>query len=98
MKNFILEGFFIDLNEKLYEVKLNFGNINAYNVSKIFMFVLGKYAPLRPMSRRKKHLSEEPWITLSILKSIKTKNKFFRKLFKNNNSDCKAFYKKTMCE
>jgi len=55
---------------------------------------LDKYAPLRRMSRREKRLSEKPWITPGILKSIKTKNKLFRKLFKSNDFNNKIFYKK----
>jgi len=96
MKNFILEDFLIDLNEKLSKIKVDSVNINAdvSNISNIFKSVLDKYAPLRLMSRREKRLNEKLWITPGILKSIKTKNKLFRKLFKNNGSDSKTFYKK----
>jgi len=60
MKNFFLEDFLIDLNEKL-SVKLDSVNIDndVDNVSSIFMSVLDKHAPLRPMSRREKHLSKK---------------------------------------
>jgi len=42
-----------------------------------------------------KILNDKPWITLGILKSIKTKNKFYRRLFRNKNSNEieKTFYK-----
>jgi len=44
MKNFILEEFLFDLNEKLSTVKLDSVNINTDidNVSSIFMSVLDK--------------------------------------------------------
>jgi len=64
MKNFILQDFLIDLNEKLSKMQLDSVNINTDvdNVSSIFMSVLDKHAPLRPMSRREKHLIKKPWI------------------------------------
>jgi len=46
------------------------------------------------MSRREKKLSDKPWITSGFLKSIKTKNKLFKNVFKTNGSDQKTFYKK----
>jgi len=93
-----LKTFSIDLNEKLFKVNLDSININTDvdNVSSIFMSVLDKHAPLRPMSRREKHLSEEPWITPGILKSIKTENKLFRKLYKNSNFTVKHFTKNVL--
>ena len=52
------------------------------------------HAPLTPQTRKEKTLNKKPWITTGLLKSIKTKNKLFRKLFKSNNSKEKTFYKK----
>ena len=48
------------------------------------------------MSRKEKRLNEKPWITRSILTSIKTKSKFFKKYYKSNSSDSskKQQYKK----
>jgi len=43
---------------------------------------------------RKERLSNKLWIIPGILKSIKTKNKLFKKLLTNNDSDKKAYYKK----
>ena len=37
------------------------------------------------MSRQENRLSDKPWITRDILTSMKTKNKLFKKYFKNKN-------------
>ena len=47
------------------------------------------------MSRKEKRLSEKPWITRGILTSIKTKNRLFKKYFKNDYSD---FFEKEQCK
>ena len=52
------------------------------------------HAPLRSQTRKEKTLNKKPWITTGLLKSIKTKNRLFRKLFKSNNPKEKTFYKK----
>jgi len=59
MKNFILEDFLIDLSEKLSKVKFDSVNINTDvdNVSRVFVSVFDKHAPLRLMSKREKNLS-----------------------------------------
>jgi len=64
--------------------------------SNIFRSVLDKQAPLSLMSCKKKRLSNKPWITPGIQKSITKikllfapKNKLFKKLLTNNNSDKK---------
>ena len=49
------------------------------------------------MSRKEKCLSDKPWITRGILKSIKTKNKLFKKYFKSKqgiSNDKEVLYKK----
>ena len=84
MKHFILEEFLTDLDNKLstYSIKLsNKKNVNqdVLNLTSIFRKPLDKHAPMRPMSRKEKRLNEKPWITRSILTSIKTKNRLFKK-------------------
>ena len=61
-------------------------------------FSIDRYAPLRPTLRQENRLSDKPWITRGILKSIKTKDKLFKKYFKNRNfytdKSTKEHYKK----
>ena len=53
---------------------------------------------MRPMSRKEKRLTDKPWITKGILISIKTKNRLYKKYFKNKNDHTdnpkREFYKK----
>ena len=98
MKHFVLEHFLTDLNAKMSEIKLNYSetnvNTDVSNITLAFKSELDIHAPLRPQTRKEKTLSKKSWITTGLLKSIKTKNKLFRKLFKSNNSEEKMFYKK----
>ena len=73
-------------------------NQDAFNLVNMFNFITDRHAPLRPMSRQENRLSDKLWITRGILTSIKTKNKLFKKYFKNKNFDAdkskKEHYKK----
>ena len=98
MKHFVLEDFLTDLNAIMSDIKLNYSetnvNTDVSNITLAFKSVLDIHAPLRPQTRKEKTLNKKPWITTGLLKSIKTKNKLFRKLFKSNNPKEKTFYKK----
>ena len=98
MKHFVLEEFLTDLNAKMPEIKLNYSATNVdtdvSNITLSFKSVLDEHALLRPQTQNKRRLNKKPWITSGLLKSIKTKNKLFKKLFKSNNHKEKAFYKK----
>ena len=98
MKNFGLEDFLIDLRENLSKIDFKSTNTSVNNdvycLTSIFKPILDKHAPLTPMSRREKKLSDKPWITKGILISKETKNKLFRRYFKSNDVDKKAFYRK----
>ena len=98
MKHFVLEDFLTDLNAKMSEIRLNYSetnvNTDVCNITFAFKSVLDIHAPLRPQTRKEKTLSKKSWITTGLLKSIKTKNRLFRKLFKSNNPKEKTFYKK----
>jgi len=81
MKNFVLEEFITELELKLvrinFESKSTCVNDNVNSLNTVFTGVLNHHAPLHPMSRSEKHLSDKPWISKAILKSIKTKNLTF---------------------
>jgi len=97
MKKFILEDFLTNLSKNLSEINFDSTsdvNTDVSNVTYAFKSILDEHAPLRLMSKSEKRLSNKPWINTGILKSIKTKNKLFRTVFKSNDSSIKAFYKK----
>ena len=106
MRNFSLETFLIDLDNELTSLsqnslsETNTASVNRDESNLVIMFnsVIDRHAPLRPMSRQENRLSVKPWITRDILTSIKTKNKLFKKYFKNKNFDTgkskKEHYKK----
>ena len=54
---------------------------------------LNKHAPLRKSIRKEKSLATKPWITKSILTSIKIKNKMYKKLLTNNTTQQKTLFK-----
>ena len=89
MKYFVLEDFLTDLNAKMSEIKLNYSetifNSDLSSITLAFKSVLDIHAPLRPQTRNERTLNKKLRITTGLLKSIKTKNKLFKKLFKSNN-------------
>ena len=97
MKNFDIENFLVDLHKHVENINVSNPNTsvnsNATSLSSVFELALNKHAPLRPMSRREKRLSQKPWISKGILKSIKTKNKLFETHYSSNDPDKKLFYK-----
>ena len=66
----------------------------SQNLTSSFENVLNKHAPLQKLSRKEKRLSEKPWISKSILKSIKTKNRLFRIHYRSSDPNKKLMYRK----
>ena len=81
MKQFKLEDFLLDLRNDLSKLNLkpDKSNVNqdVINLTTVFNSVLDRHAPMRPMSRKEKRLTDKPWITKGILTSIKTTKKNF---------------------
>ena len=82
MKNFNAVEFddevFYELAPFLNSIEhLTYENINSSfnNFIAKFKHVIDKHAPLRKLSRRKKKLAAKPWLTKSVLVSIKKKKK-----------------------
>ena len=100
MRFFILENFLIVMDASLSEIRSSSSNTSINDdvtkLTNIFKTTIDKHAPLRPMSRKEKRLSDQPWITKGTLTSIKTKNKLFKTFFKSNNPEKKAYYKRCM--
>ena len=97
MKNFDIQNFLVDLYKHVQNINVpnpnTSVNSNATSLSSVFELALNKHAPLLPMSRREKRLTQKPWISKGILQSIKTKNKLFKTHYGSNNLDKKLFYK-----
>ena len=57
--------------------------------------LINHHAPLQKLSRREAKLSQKPWLTSGILKSIQIKNKLYRKLCRRKfkNKELLALYK-----
>ena len=102
MKQFKLEDFLLELRNDLSNLNLKPDksdvNQDVINLTTVFNSVLDRHAPMRPMSRKEKRLTDKPWITKGILISIKTKNRLYKKYFKNKNDHTdnpkREFYKK----
>ena len=98
MKNFNTDYFLCDLQIALNETHIHTDNANDSMNSFIstFQMTLDKHAPLTEMSRTEKKLSNKPWITKGIYKSIKTKNKLFKMWINTKKNSVKSQYK-TYC-
>jgi len=88
MSNFNIEDFLEYLNFKLYSLY----NHNRLNANELFNYfietfseVVDEFAPLRKATRKEKKLRQKLWISSGLLKSIKTKNKIFKRL--HNHGD-----------
>ena len=98
MKNFVIENFLSDLQEELQTIEICNPDISvnsiSQNLTSYFENVLDKHAPLQKLSQKEKRLTEKPWISKGILKSIKTKNKLFRSHYHSSDPNKKLIYKK----
>jgi len=88
-KNLNVDLFLFDLDDKL---RHNLSNISLDADSKFTLFlgafidVINTHSSIVKLSRRKTKLASKPWITKGILKSIKTKNRLFRRKIKHHNN------------
>ena len=99
MKTFKLEEFIIDLNcqsQSCCNINNHDMDVNEdiYRITEMFIKTLNSHAPLRPMSRREKKLTEKPWMTKVFLKLITTKNKLFKSCYKCSEVNKIEFYEK----
>ena len=95
MKKFSSDNF-------LSQLQVELGNISDEGLSvddywdifeKTFNCILDFHAPLRSRTRKETKLSNKPWITKGIRKSIKTKQKLFKNILKNKSDTKWNFYK-----
>ena len=50
--------------------------------------IINNNAPYITLSKKQSKLKHKPWITSSILKSIKNKNLYYKKFMKTKNKFC----------
>ena len=79
--------FLLDLRNDLSKLNLKPPDMSnakqdVINLTTVFNSVFYKYAPTRPMTRKEKRLTDKPWIMRSVLTSIKTKNRLYKKYLK----------------
>ena len=59
-----------------------------------FSNIINHHMPIKAAPQKRRKTNHKPWLTKGILNSIKTKNKLFRKSYKQNNVQLTTFYKK----
>ena len=98
---FRAEAFCEDLHSNLInsfstQPVLNTNNYNqSFNLfSQTIMNTIDKHAPLKRLSRKQKRLSSKPWITKSILVSIRKNRSMFKSHFLEGDAVKKSFFKK----
>ena len=96
MKSFRAESFTDDLYNKFNTITIDIDDdINTiYNTfTKFLLEVINKHAPYKELSRRETKLKQKPWLTKDLLKSIRRKNKLYRKFIKSGNPEELKAYK-----
>ena len=88
------------LNNEINSFFLTISYIDGNNFDAIFDHfpqlltnAITLYAPMRKLTRKQQKLINKPWISRGILKSIKTKQKFYLTHFVNGNLEQKQLYK-----
>ena len=95
MKNFNIETYAEDAYNRLQCLSLlSDPDTDLNNLMKIIQEVTSIHAPLRRPSRKEMKAKSKPWLTKSLLKSVKTKNKMFQFCYKQHNVDLIMKYKK----
>ena len=88
MKIFFLELFCNDLSLKMNNFKVS-EDSSLHHQFQIFIDIftdtVNFHAPYRRTTRKEKKLKVKPWLTKGLLKSIKQKNKMYKKFFDHSN-------------
>ena len=91
-RNFSLELFCNDLSLKMSNFKVSEVSSPHHQFQTfidIFTDAINLHAPYRRTTRKEKKLKEKPWLTKGLLKSIKQKNKIYKKFL--NHSNCSLY-------
>ena len=68
-------------------------NENFEKFVSVFTETMNNHAPMRRASRKEKKIKSKPWLSSSLLKSIRKKNQLFQKYLKTKNSLVSSEYK-----
>ena len=98
---FAAENFCEDLGKNLYSFYLNLLELsndnfceNLKKFTNIVFLTIDKHAPLEKLLRRQSKLCNKPWLTKSILISIKNKRKTFKPHYLFRTEREKLYFKK----
>ena len=96
MKNFNEELFLVDLNAFIHSFNFETCTVdNAFReLQNTLTKLVNKHAPFRYLTAKEKRRYRQPWVTKGIIKSIRKKNKLYRKTKGNNNIEILEKYKK----
>ena len=101
--SFCADSFRNDLQADLCNVFEHQPELTNENFNEMFnlfshtvLSTINIHAPLKPLSRKQKKLSQKPWITKGILTSIKKKRAMFKSHFLSDNLEKKLYFKKYM--
>ena len=97
MKKFSLELFCNDLSLKMNNLKVSEDSSPHHQFQtfiEIFTDTVNFHASYRRTTRKEKKLKEKPWLTKGLLKSIKHKNKMYKKFLDCSNCSLYTQYKK----
>ncbi len=92
-KNFEKDNFMLDLQTMKSFDDSKDVNHNYDTFQDHFIKCLDKYAPLKKLSKRKEKMKKKPWINKEILKSIRMRDKFYKKFIKTKNPEWEVKYK-----
>ena len=96
--NFIEKDFITELHKALKSINQNETSANDLlnQFHNIFLAVLERFAPLKKTTRKQTKMILKPWLTPGILKSIKTRDNFYKKYVKTKDiffHDRYSFYR-----
>ena len=99
-KNFSVDNYEMDVENLVSDSSIDCCNNNGNaefvfnNFIDGFSNIINHHLPIKTAPQKRCKTNHKPWLTKGILNSIKTKNKFFRKSYKQNNVQLTTFYKK----
>ena len=100
LQHFNSKTFCENLHESIHNLFITTGAINCHNFNEVFAGfikviekVIDLYAPFKKLSRKERKLRLKPWISRSLLTSIKHKQKLYITHFLKGNSEQQIYYK-----
>ena len=94
-KKFVVDDFLAELSDKFSDFSFERLSANELwnNFETIFNLVLNKHAPLRLQTRSEAKRNKKPWLTKTILKTIKNKHKLYQKVLKDPSESNWSIFK-----